>query len=677
MKRALIVLLGVVLAVPAPGNVPVDSMALESTLERLDPEARVDLLLDRAEDVRRNDPRAAIDLATQARIEADLLNDRESLARADITIGVGHLYLGAYREAMEAFRGALAMSEVDADSVIIADALNNIGIVYFYWGEHDTAVNYYIRALRIREHLGDREGMAKGYNNLAAVLQTAGEYDQALDYFQQSLAMYEEVGSIGLQAASLNNIGLLHYDRGEYDLAMAAYEKALEYGRQIGDNQHAALTLNNMGMVLEARDDLEGALARYHESLAIREELGDRQGALVCRHNIGVIQSSQGMHGAALANLEGALNEARAIEVLELERDNLESLALALQEAGQDERALSVFKEYKAADDTLRAQERSRQIFSVQTRFEVDLKDREIEVLRKDKEIERSRRNALAGGAVLSVLIIVLLFQRYLFQKRAADEIRRTNTALRQAHDKLERAARDELAHVSRVVTLGELAAAFAHELNQPLAAILANARAGRNYLAKPEADTGEVDGALEDIGDDAGRAQEIIINLRRLMRKGEMRRESVAVAGMVTDALKIIRPDCTRQGVTVEFDAEAGLPSVIGDRIQLQQVVINLIQNASTVIATADVPVPGLLVRAARIDGDLVEVAVVDQGPPVTDEVLGDMFEPFFTTRPRGLGMGLAICRTIIEAHGGTLTAWRNDGPGLTVAFRLPATGS
>lgn len=654
---------------------PLDAMDPDQALSGMEPSARVDLLLDRSEAIRRNEPRQAIELATEARVEAAQLRDDARLMRADLSIGVGHYFLGEYRQAMEAYRRTLDLAESIGDSLHTANALNNIGVLYFVWGEHDVAIEFYMRALAIQEQLGDRAGLGRAYNNVAAVLQTAGERDSALDYFRRSLAIYEEVGDLGLQAGSLNNIGLLHSERQEYGQAMAAYERALEFGQQLGDMQHAALTLNNMGMVLEARGDLGGALARYQESLRMREDLEDQQGALVCRHNIGVVQSLQGRHEIALDNLRRALADARRLEVLELERDALENLALALERAGQPGEALQIFQDYKAADDRLRDQERTRQLLAAQTRHEVDLKDREIEVLRKDKEIEQSRRNALAVGAVLSLLIIVLLFQRYRFQKRTADEIRRANEALRQAHGELEAAARAELTHVARVATMGELAAAFAHELNQPLAAIQANARAGRNYLHAPAPDPGEVDGALDDIDEDAGRAQEIIANLRRLMRKGEIRREPVQPAAMVADALRVIEPECRRQGVRVQARLDDGLPAVLGDRVQLQQVVLNLVQNAATALAGSDAKAPTIVVAAVR-DDDAVVVSVRDGGPPITDEVFDDMFEPFFTTRPRGLGMGLAICRTIIEAHGGELTARRNEGTGLTVGFRVPGGG-
>jgi C4-dicarboxylate-specific signal transduction histidine kinase len=431
-------------------------------------------------------------------------------------------------------------------------------------------------------------------------------------------------------------------------------------------------------MVYEARGELPAALKKYQASLAMRQELGDRQGVQVCERNIGVVQARQGDYDTAIATLESALATARKLEILELTRDTLESLALTLQSAGHFERALTTYIEFKKADDELRDQERTRQMIGAQTRFEVGLKDHEIEVLRKDKEIERSRRNALAVGAVLSLLIIVLLLQRYRFQKRAAQEIRRSNAALRQAHAELEEAARDELTHVARVATMGELATAFAHELNQPLAAIQANARAGRNLLAVPaeDRDAAEVDAALQDIGDDAGRAREIIANVRQLMRKGEIRHEPVDLASMVAEALRLVRPECERQGVAVVLRSVPGLSPVTGDRVQLQQVVLNLVQNATAAMVGTSSPHGAIEVQVAQIDDGRLEVAVVDRGPPVSDEVLADMFEPFFTTRPSGLGMGLAICRTIIEAHGGELTARRNDDAGLTVAFRLPVQG-
>jgi len=652
-------------------GVSADSMALESTLARLDQETRIALLLDRADDVLRNEPQAAIVLAERALAEAQDLDDDLVLARAHIAIGIGHYYQGEYQEAMAAYRLGLAAAEAGEHLEHVANALNNIGILYFVWGEHDLAVDFYLQALRLRESLGDELGIAKGYNNIANVLHSTGKFDDALGYYRQSLALYESVGNQALVAGSLNNIGLLHYDRQEYDQALEAYERAVEIGRQIDDKPEMANSFNNLGMVYEAREQWSEALERYRASLDLRTSVGDRAGAMVCLHNIGVVNSHLGNHEQAIQQLEEALAEVRALGIQELARDNLHELALAHRRAGQLDRALDYYIQYKTADDEFRDLERSRQMFAAQTRYEVDLKDREIEVLRKDKEIEESRRNALLAMAVLSILIIILVFQRYRFQKRAATEIQLTNDALRKAHTELEQAARDELAHVARVATMGELAAAFAHELNQPLAAIQANARAGSNFLQRE--DQGEVEAALQDIGEDAGRAREIIQNLRRLMRKGEIRQESVDINTTVHEVLRFVKPETTRLGVEVNLETVAGLSRVTGDRIQLQQVILNLVQNAARAMAEQPGEHPAIKVVTSRPDEGGVEVAVIDQGPPVSDDLLNDMFEPFFTTKDGGLGMGLAICRTIIEAHGGRLLARRNEGAGLTVFFRLP----
>jgi C4-dicarboxylate-specific signal transduction histidine kinase len=259
---------------------------------------------------------------------------------------------------------------------------------------------------------------------------------------------------------------------------------------------------------------------------------------------------------------------------------------------------------------------------------------------------------------------------RYLFQRHAHKEIARTNEALRAAHAELERAARDELAHVARVATMGELAAAFAHELNQPLAAIRANARAGANYLERDEPDTAEVGAALADIGQDAERAQGIIIHLRDMMRKGELKLRKVDLNQVLADAVALVQAEATIHGVKLQLHLGENLQHITGDRIQLQQVVLNLLQNGIAVMAGRE---GALTVTAERKSDGSVRVAVSDDGPPVDDDVLGNMFEPFFTTKSEGLGMGLPICRTIIEAHGGCIKAVQREGGGLTVGFELP----
>jgi len=219
---------------------------------------------------------------------------------------------------------------------------------------------------------------------------------------------------------------------------------------------------------------------------------------------------------------------------------------------------------------------------------------------------------------------------------------------------------------------MGELATALAHELNQPLTAILSNAQATRRLVAAPDVDRNEIDEALGDIVDGAGRARDLIQRLRELVRRREITRESLEIDDVVRDIEPIARADADRHGAALVVDLASNLPTVSGDRIHLQQVVLNLVRNSAEAMAGAGATERQSTLRT-RAHGDGVMVEVEDTGPGADRDVLDRMFDPFFTTRAEGLGMGLTICSSIIEAHGGRLWATANSDRGLTVRFTVP----
>jgi PAS domain S-box-containing protein len=233
-----------------------------------------------------------------------------------------------------------------------------------------------------------------------------------------------------------------------------------------------------------------------------------------------------------------------------------------------------------------------------------------------------------------------------------------------------------ELAHLSRVSMLGELSASLAHELNQPLTAILSNAQAAQRLLARDAPDVAEVREILKDIVDQDRRAGDVIQRLRLMLKKEEVQRQPVDVSAVALEVLKIMRSDLSNHGVTVSTDLAPGLPAVSGDRVQLQQVLLNLLMNGSDAMSSV---VPGqrqLLVKTERTVDGRVQVSVSDRGCGIPDGQLAAIFEPFVTTKPQGLGLGLAVCRTILSAHGGEIRAENNveETPGATLRFVLPA---
>ena len=239
---------------------------------------------------------------------------------------------------------------------------------------------------------------------------------------------------------------------------------------------------------------------------------------------------------------------------------------------------------------------------------------------------------------------------------------------------------RNQMAHLSRVTMLGELSGSIAHELNLPLSAILCNAQAAQRIIANGHADLAEVREILNDIVSEDKRAGEVIRHLRLWLKKGEVQQHSLRINEVVQDVLKLIRSDLVNQRVTADVELARNLPTITGDPVQLQQVLVNLVVNACDAMSNRTIPERRLLIRTGiqnRNGSSAVTVSVTDRGSSITEEKMEQIFEPFFTTKPKGMGLGLSVCRTIIGAHRGKLWATNNADRGATFHFSLPIGGS
>jgi PAS domain S-box-containing protein len=231
-----------------------------------------------------------------------------------------------------------------------------------------------------------------------------------------------------------------------------------------------------------------------------------------------------------------------------------------------------------------------------------------------------------------------------------------------------------ELAHVTRVTTLGELTASIAHEVNQPLAAIVTNGEASLRWLGRDVPQLDEVRDAVKRIISDGARASEVIWRLRALSKKTEPERVPLDLNDIIDDVIPLIQREVINHGVWLRLDLAPELPPVLGDRVQLQQVIINLLINGIQAMASVTVGPRELIIRSRRHEADMVLVAVQDSGIGVAPENVARLFNAFFTTKRDGMGMGLSICRSIVEAHGGRIWASGNTGPGATFQFALPS---
>jgi C4-dicarboxylate-specific signal transduction histidine kinase len=235
-----------------------------------------------------------------------------------------------------------------------------------------------------------------------------------------------------------------------------------------------------------------------------------------------------------------------------------------------------------------------------------------------------------------------------------------------------QRKAEAELAHVTRLTTLGEMAASIAHEINQPLTAIVANATASRNWLMRPERGLDRVHDALADIVKDGHRAAEVIQRVRQLATKSDPKKGDLDINEVIHDVATLMRSELQTQRVDFGMSLTRGLPVVFADRVQLQQVLINLVINGVESMAGISDRPRELFIRSEPCE-DRVAVSVHDSGVGVDMRLVDRLFDAFYTTKPRGMGMGLSISRSIIEGHGGRLWATPNADHGATFQFALP----
>jgi signal transduction histidine kinase len=231
-----------------------------------------------------------------------------------------------------------------------------------------------------------------------------------------------------------------------------------------------------------------------------------------------------------------------------------------------------------------------------------------------------------------------------------------------------------QLAHANRVVTMGQLTASITHEVNQPLAAAHNNLTAALNFLDRTPLDLMEVREALACAVKDNDRASNVVGGIRALMQKAPTRTESVDLNEAVREVLEFIHGETLKLGASVRTQLADGLPLIQGDRVQLQQVVVNLILNAVQAMGAVADRTREVLITTTRTELNVVCLGVQDTGPGLSAETLSRLFDPFYTTKPDGMGMGLSICRSIIEDHGGRLWATPHEPRGALFQFTIPA---
>jgi C4-dicarboxylate-specific signal transduction histidine kinase len=251
-------------------------------------------------------------------------------------------------------------------------------------------------------------------------------------------------------------------------------------------------------------------------------------------------------------------------------------------------------------------------------------------------------------------------------------ERRRAESAARESERRY-RETQMELAHANRVATMGQLTASIAHEVNQPIAATKVNAQAALRWLNRDVPDLEEVRQLLARIANDGDRAGNVVSRIRDLVKKAPPRMEPLDLNEAIGEVIELTRGEAMKDGVSVQTQFAESLPAVTGDRTQLQQVILNLILNAIQAMSASGLPLRELQISTQANRSDGVLVSIRDSGPGIRPQDVDRLFDPFYTTKPGGMGMGLSICRSIIAGHGGQIWATSNGQQGAAFDFTLP----
>lgn len=278
--------------------------------------------------------------------------------------------------------------------------------------------------------------------------------------------------------------------------------------------------------------------------------------------------------------------------------------------------------------------------------------------------------------AVTGIMLAALIAERARAEAQRDELIREQAAA--QAQEAAEKEAsilRDELAHLGRVEMLNALSGALAHEINQPLAAIRLNTEAATVFLTKEPIPLAEVRAALNDIRDDGKRAGEVLKQAREFLRKEAASHQIVELNAAVQDVARLVQYSATKKGVRLDILPGSGLAPISGDRVQIQQVVMNLLMNACEAVEKRESQFRHVRLNTS-FQGDMAAVSVTDSGLGISEDEMKRLFEPFYTTKQGGMGLGLAICRSIVHAHKGRLSVMKNPDGGLTFMAEFPFTG-
>jgi len=611
----------------------------------------------------------AKDYALKSQAIAQKIGDKNGEADALASISRVYWDLGDYHQANKYCFDAQNIYKATGNQNGLASTQGMLGHNYWRMGDFAKGLDFAYKSAEIYRELGDRRGTTLIENLISRLYSALGQYEKALEYNFKAKQGYEALGNkLGI-ASVLNNIGVDYKLLQNYKEALNYLQRASEMFLDMNSKRRYSYSLNNIGEVYDARGDFHQAQDYFGRSLKIKEEIKDQMGIAYTLINSGRTYRKLGQYKKAIQPLVRALNIATEINTKNEIRNAHKELAETYEALGDYSKALLYQKKYKEINDEIFNETNSKKITKLQTRYEIEKKEKEIALLKKDKEAQRNLINSLIIASLL--VFLLALYTRYRLKMKGARALKKETEDRKRVEA--------ELIESQKLEAVGILAGGIAHDFNNLLAIIMGNITLAEDDIYDNPTTAAQQLKAVEKTCDQASELSQKLITISKDEGILGQKITLPEILDSTTDHYPEMKP--LMQNLSIPLD----LKSINGDERQLRQVIYNLLKNARQAMTE-----PGeLIIRAENIffekandfslpGGDYIKIAIEDNGRGIPQEELGKIFVPYFSTNQnvtqKGRGLGLPFCYSIIKRHKGHITIKSQVGKGTTVELYLPA---
>jgi two-component system, NtrC family, sensor kinase len=626
-----------------------------------------------------SDPDSAIVMANRALNLAKSAGYHEGEADALIEIGIIELTRGDYYKALERFKNAQGVADEYQIREMESTVLTNIGNVHADLGDNVEALKYYQKSLEINRQSGDRDEIGGDLLNIGTVYSAHGDDTRALSFYRQALDIFEESeDKLGLSQV-LNNIGTIYLVEQDYDKALEHFESALKVSEELDNHYAASFNLLNIGSTYAEMGEYLKALEYAQRSLQIGKQIGDKRGIAEGMISLGEIYTDLGRYGDALAYGREAHRITTEIGALEIKMVASEVMYSAFKGQHRSDSALAYFEEYIALNDSLLGESKQNELNRMTMKYEVKQREQKIALQKAELGQARLLQFSMIGGLIVLLIFAGGLYRRYLFKKRTSEQ-------LQTSYDLLKR-TQQQLIHAEKMATLGELTAGVAHEIKNPLnfitnfAALIERMAYDLEEQASGQDEMTETIAMLimntSKIREHGKHADSIVNSMLAHSREVKGEQQETKINDLVREAVGLAQHGAGSEAkveLLFHLDEQTGEATILP--AQISRVMVNLVANAIYSACTLEGSTePRVQVSTTRL-GEEIHISVTDNGSGMSADVKEKIFQPFFTTKPTGMGvgLGLSLCWDIVTSgHNGTIEVVSEEGKGATFTVKLP----